>query len=97
MTAEENEFRYPEASLGVVSTTEGLKRADGTNAGGLPRGCPACNRDERQSAASLTLEADLPLQDESDRPSPIDHVAVRLVIDYCPKCGRVYDVRCAAR
>lgn len=96
MVEKEGGLPCPQASLGIVSSGEGLKRSDGKNAGEMPRGCPACNREEGRSSASLTLRADLPLEQEGDVDAAKKKAAIRVAIDYCPCCGRVYDVRCGA-
>ncbi len=89
-----DELRYEQAGLGVVSTGEGLKWAEGTSASDNPRGCSVCNRQEGRRSSSLTLSAELPLEEESGKEKKT--ATVRVAIEHCPVCGRIYDVRCSS-
>ena len=92
-----DDLPYPHAGLGLTRLAWGFVNADGTKAGEMSRGCIACNREEGRSSASQALTVELPLDQESGRGDDTAKAIAQVVIDYCPRCGRIYDVRCSAR
>lgn len=92
-----DDLPYSHAGLGLARPAWGFARTGGREDGEMPHACPACNREDGRRTASQALAVELPLEQEVSQDGQAAKVIARLVIDYCPCCGRIYDVRCAAK
>ncbi|MDO8670862.1 MAG: hypothetical protein Q7O66_05460 [Dehalococcoidia bacterium] len=92
-----DDWPFSRASLGLARLSWGYAMADGTEGSERSRGCDSCNREEGRTNASQAITVDLPLEPDGSHETGGAKAKARIVIDYCPRCGRIYDVRCSSR